>query len=395
MAARPDLVPGEHDHRSPVISSPLRRLAQGAALLAIVAGSFGASALSKNVDVSVDGKVSSVHVFGSTVADALSADHLSLGVHDVVLPSPSSPLHDGDTVTVRYGRPLTLTIDGRTAEYWTTATTVDAALAQLGFRQPGAVLSSSRSAPLGRQGLDLTMTTPKQVTVVADGAKHTVTSTQTDVAALLHTAGYHLGRLDRVRPGLSTAVVAGSTIVVQRVVEKTVTATVSLPYTTTRRSDSSMYTGQSKTLTAGKAGSERVTTRRVYVDGKVTSSRVLARTVLSTPVNAVVAVGTRPRPAPSTSSTPAAGNTSGAGINLANAAMWDRIAQCESGGNWHINTGNGYYGGLQFAASTWLSNGGADFAARADLASREQQITVANRLYAKAGLSPWGCAGAA
>ena len=63
--------------------------------------------------------------------------------------------------------------------------------------------------------------------------------------------------------------------------------------------------------------------------------------------------------------------------------MWDRIAQCESGGNWHINTGNGYYGGLQFAQSTWLANGGADFAARADLASREQQITVANRLYAK------------
>ena len=50
--------------------------------------------------------------------------------------------------------------------------------------------------------------------------------------------------------------------------------------------------------------------------------------------------------------------------------MWDRIAQCESGGNWHINTGNGYYGGLQFAASSWLANGGGDFASRADLASR-------------------------
>ncbi|MDQ2796999.1 MAG: transglycosylase family protein, partial [Actinomycetota bacterium] len=86
---------------------------------------------------------------------------------------------------------------------------------------------------------------------------------------------------------------------------------------------------------------------------------------------------------------------SGAGLNLANAGMWDRIAQCESGGNWHINTGNGYYGGLQFAASTWSSNGGGDFASRADLASREQQITVANRLYAKAGLGPWGCAHAA
>ncbi len=74
---------------------------------------------------------------------------------------------------------------------------------------------------------------------------------------------------------------------------------------------------------------------------------------------------------------------------------WDGVAACESGGNWHINTGNGYYGGLQFAASTWSSTGGGDFASRADLASREQQITVANRLYAKAGLGPWGCAHAA
>ena len=77
--------------------------------------------------------------------------------------------------------------------------------------------------------------------------------------------------------------------------------------------------------------------------------------------------------------------------DAATESQWDNVAQCESGGNWHINTGNGYYGGLQFAQSTWLANGGADFASRADLASREQQITVANRLYAKSGLQPWGC----
>ena len=75
--------------------------------------------------------------------------------------------------------------------------------------------------------------------------------------------------------------------------------------------------------------------------------------------------------------------------------MWDRIAQCESGGRWNINTGNGYYGGLQFATASWLANGGDDFAPRADLASRAEQITVANRYYAKAGLGPWGCAHAA
>ena len=54
----------------------------------------------------------------------------------------------------------------------------------------------------------------------------------------------------------------------------------------------------------------------------------------------------------------------------ASVATWDRLAQCESGGNWHINTGNGYYGGLQFDTSTWLSYGGAAYAPRADLATR-------------------------
>lgn len=86
---------------------------------------------------------------------------------------------------------------------------------------------------------------------------------------------------------------------------------------------------------------------------------------------------------------------SGAGLNLARAAMWDRIARCESGGNWQINTGNGYYGGLQFALASWRANGGTDFAAYPHKATRAQQITVANRYYAKAGLAPWGCRHAA
>ena len=98
-----------------------------------------------------------------------------------------------------------------------------------------------------------------------------------------------------------------------------------------------------------------------------------------------------PTPSPTSPAAPAPPPPAGAGLNLANAPMWDRIAECESGGDWHINTGNGYYGGLQFDNRTWLGAGGRDFGARADLASREQQITVANRVYAKRGLQPWSC----
>lgn len=69
--------------------------------------------------------------------------------------------------------------------------------------------------------------------------------------------------------------------------------------------------------------------------------------------------------------------------------VWDRIAQCESGGNWHINTGNGYYGGLQFTVGTWRSYGGAKYAPTADRASREQQIAIATKVQHASGWGAW------
>jgi nucleoid-associated protein YgaU len=75
--------------------------------------------------------------------------------------------------------------------------------------------------------------------------------------------------------------------------------------------------------------------------------------------------------------------------NAATDAQWDRVANCESGGNWHINTGNGYYGGLQFSARTWTSFDTKHYARRADLASRAEQIDVANHVLARQGWGAW------
>ncbi|MEV4340667.1 transglycosylase family protein [Streptomyces sp. NPDC049590] len=69
--------------------------------------------------------------------------------------------------------------------------------------------------------------------------------------------------------------------------------------------------------------------------------------------------------------------------------VWDRIARCESGGNWHINTGNGYYGGLQFSAGTWRAYGGTAYAPTADQASRSAQIAVATRVQQAQGWGAW------
>ncbi|MFE6285928.1 transglycosylase family protein [Streptomyces sp. NPDC057877] len=79
--------------------------------------------------------------------------------------------------------------------------------------------------------------------------------------------------------------------------------------------------------------------------------------------------------------------------SAATASEWDTVAQCESGGNWSINTGNGYYGGLQFSASTWAAFGGTQYASTADQASKAQQIEIAEKVLAGQGKGAWPVCG--
>ncbi|MEV5102736.1 transglycosylase family protein [Streptomyces massasporeus] len=84
----------------------------------------------------------------------------------------------------------------------------------------------------------------------------------------------------------------------------------------------------------------------------------------------------------------AAGNAS-----AATASEWDAVAQCEAGGNWSINTGNGYYGGLQFSASTWAGYGGTKYASTADQATKAQQIEIGEKVLAGQGKGAWPVCG--
>ena len=379
-----------------------RKLAAVAATLIFLttAGAgVGYATLVKDVSLSVDGEVTDVRGMHATVGDVLASEGITVGEHDVVEPAVGAEVKDGQRVIVRYGRQLRVDVDGTMTTYWTTATTLEAAIRDLGLRLDGAELSASRSQSLGREGLSLRVSMPKDVTLTADGASTAVTTTESTVGEVLAEAGITLGETDIVEPAADIAITPGLSIVVKRVVVETVTETVAIPFTTTERKSDELFTGEKKTETKGVEGSKDVTKTVTRTDGVVTAEEVVSEVVTKEPVARVVLVGTKARPAaapaPTSSAPRDAGNTSGSGLNLANAAMWDRIAQCESGGRWNINTGNGYYGGLQFLTSTWLSNGGGDFAPRADLATREEQITVANRLYARAGLQPWGCRHAA
>jgi len=374
---------------------PVWRIAQAAVVLSLVAGAVGFAHYDKSVTLSVDGKSSSVHLFGSTVGDVLANQDIKLGVHDLVAPAVSAPLKDNQKVVVRYGRLLTVTVDGQTKKFWTTSTTVAGALSELGIRSDSAKLSVSRSEPLGRMGLAMSMTTPKSVTVAVDGKTLTAQTTGATVADVISQLKLTLGAKDRIAPALQTPITkSGLKVAIARVTQKSVTTTETVGFTTQRRNDATMYTGDSKTLTAGQQGQMVVTRLQTWVNGKLESDKVVSSHVVTAPVSLVLAVGTMSRPVqPAPAAAPAP--VSSGGGSTANAAMWDRIAQCESGGNWAINTGNGYYGGLQFDSQTWLGNGGGAFAPRADLASRTQQIAIANKVYAARGLSPWGCASAA
>ena len=418
------------------MSSPaIRRITQAGVVGALALGVSGVVVMDKSVALSVDGDTSTVHAFGGTVGDVLDKQGIDLGAHDVVTPSADSPVDDGQTIVVRYGRKLTLTVDGKEREYWTTAASVGDALKELGIRNgDGAVLSASRSKPIGRDGLELSMSTPKDIKLLVGGKRSTETVTASNVKAALAQAEVRYDSNDLVKPGATARVKDGMTIRVDRVNRKSTSRTQAVPFQTITKKDSSLYEGTTKVERAGRQGTRTSTYTLTYKNGDVVYTRRTGSEVTQQPVAQVVVQGTKskpapkPVPAPSASSSsasttkaprastprastpsaaapktaapapkapapkPTTSTSSGAGLNTSNAAMWDRIAQCESTGNWSINSGNGYYGGLQFDIGTWLGSGGGDYASNASLATKAQQIDIANRVYAQRGLSPWGCA---
>jgi len=375
-------------------SRKIAAVASALIFLTTAGAGIGYASLVKDINLSVDGEVTEIRGFHDTVGDVLAAEGIEIGQHDTVSPAPEAKVKDGQDVIVRYGRELRVNIDGTAMTYWTTATTLDAAIRDLGLRLDGAELSASRSQPLGRAGLSLRVTMPKAVAIAVDGGTQEVSSTARTVAEVLKDEGITVGEQDIVEPAVTTAVTDGLAVKIVRVKVETKTENAPAAFKTVEKKSDALYKGDKKVETKGVAGVQAVTTQYTWHDGELKESKVLSTKVTTAPKDQVVLVGTKARPA---ASAPArnAGNTSGAGLNLANEAMWDRIAKCESGGRWNINTGNGYYGGLQFDYGTWLSVGGNDFAPRADLATRAQQITVANRLYAQRGLQPWGCRHAA
>ena len=351
----------------------------------------------KTVSLKVDQEQSSVKTRAHTVQGVLSSRKLVVAQHDVIAPAVTTKVRNGTEIVLKRGRLLHLTIDGVERDVWTTAPTVAEALAELGYTSDD-FSSVSRDKRLPLSPTEIELRTPKQVRVVHDGRNDSVTTTAATVGQLLTDLRITVNAADRLSVPVSSKVADRSTVRLQRVVTKTLVERHTIGYSTTQRQDASLYRGETKVATAGKAGTSAVTYRMVYVDGKLTGKTQVARTVTASPVTAVVNVGTKARPAPAPAPAPApsprpAPSPAPAPVSGGGGLNWDGVAACESGGNWSINTGNGYYGGLQFDISTWLNNGGGAYASRPDLASKAQQISVATALYQKAGSAPWPVCG--
>jgi uncharacterized protein YabE (DUF348 family) len=361
------------------------------AAFAVAGGSVAYAAKSKTVSVSVDGQVQKVHTFGSTVADALKAEKVQVGEHDVVAPTPDSKLKDGQEIAVQYGRRLTVDADGTKKAYWTTADSVSEALADLGLRyDSGAVFSTSRSAPLGREGLELVVKTPKTVQIVRQGKVATIKSMAATVGEALTAAKIVWDRDDRISPAAATVLKPGvNRVGYVKVDVKKVTKTEAIAHGTAETKSATLEVGTKKTAATGVNGAKSVTYVLTYVDGKLTTAKVLTSKLVTAPVDEKVLVGTKPKPAPAQDPAPSTPPPSTGG-----SGAWDRIAACESGGNWAANTGNGYYGGLQFDHGTWAAYGGTAYASNANGASKAQQIAIAEKVKAdRGGYGAWPVCG--
>lgn len=360
-----------------VLSRPLRLAAQAVALTGLVAGTAAFASFDKTVDLTVDGRTSTVHTFGSTVADVLSDRGISVGEHDIVSPAPTAEVDDGDDVVVRFGRQLHVNRDGQERDYWTTALTVEEAIAQLGLRADGARLSVSRSQTLGRQGLDLELATEKDISLVVAGQKSATSTYALTVADLLAEKHLTLGTLDMLSEPGGAPVRDGMTVRLDRVQQRRVAANVSVAFPTTKKKTSSMDKGQSKVTKAGEKGRAHVVYLLTVVNGKTSDREVLQRAVTQKPVAQVMLVGTR-ETASSTANLPSGGD----GLN------WAALAKCESGGNPRAVNPAGYYGLYQFSLSTWRRVGGSGNPIDA---SPAEQLKRAKILYARAGSGQWGC----
>ncbi|HEY6683452.1 MAG TPA: ubiquitin-like domain-containing protein [Propionibacteriaceae bacterium] len=350
-------------------------VAAGATALALAGTTFGYANLNKAVTLSVDGQTTDVRTAANTVGAVLESRGIEVNNHDVVAPSVNTKVQDGTRIAVKFGRQVTFTVDGAAQTIWTTAVTVDDALNALSVDLAGAELSTSRGSAIGRQGLTIVIATQKKIIIVDAGKKRTITTTGQTLADALAAAKIEVDGDDKLSASPDTRLVDGKKFTFTQVDVSSKTKRIKIDFDTVRKKSSKLKKGVTKIDTEGVRGVRAITYELVRHNGKIVKRVKIKSRLLSKPKSEVILVGTK-----KTTTSKSSGSSTPSG------SVWDKLAKCESGGNWSINTGNGYYGGLQFSLSTWRAYGGSGLPSNA---SREQQIAIAKKLQADAGWGAW------
>ncbi len=361
--------------------SPTLRLLVGALLLALTfAGGFAVSA-AKTVTLTVDGTAMRVTTMKSRVIDIVEENGFSVAERDDLYPAADVAVADAANIVLRRSRPLEISLDGhQTRQVWTTASTVDEALAQLAMTDT-APAAASRGSRVPLAGMTLPVVSAKTVQIEDAGNIRTVHLPAPNVAGLLSAAGVPLEASDHVVPNANAPIADGMQIHVTRNRIGQVTERVPLPPGSRLIEDPELNMSRQIIEDPGTPGTQDVTFAVASVNGVETGRLPIANVILEPARESVVRVGTKP----------------GTEVpSVVDGIIWDAIAGCEAGGNWAINTGNGYYGGVQFDQGTWEANGGLRYAYRADLATREEQIAVAEVTRQRQGWGAWPvCSGRA
>jgi uncharacterized protein YabE (DUF348 family) len=264
----------------------------GAVLAGIVGAPVAWGQVDKTVHLVVDGRDRAVHTSAADVRGVLSGAGYHVGPHDLVAPSESTPVADGSRVVYRRGRLLIVNVNGERLRVWTTATTVQEAIGQLGY-SAAEFVSVSRSQRLPLTPTDITLRTPLLLTVIHDGMTQQVTTTAPNAAALFADLGVPVNATDGLSVSWTAPLAAGEVIRLTRITEKKQTLLQHVPYRTKKIPDATMLAGRTRVVTAGRAGTRRVTYLLVYVDGRLTGRSVTASVLVSAPRTAVIRVGTK------------------------------------------------------------------------------------------------------
>ncbi len=356
---------GSFEQRSSVRKKLVTVALYGAVVTALVAATTAYVKLDKTVSVSVDGKITTVRTFATSVKDVLHRADITVGPHDDLSPTMSASVRDGSTIAIQRGRLLDLTIDGKSRQVWVTASSVDAALRQVGLRTSGAVISASRSARVPLAGLSIDISLPHTITVQVDGGTRALVTTKSTVAEALSEAGIVVQPHDQVSIPVETRPFDGLTVIIVRVTSNQTLESSSIPFTSVTKKDPNLYFGTKKVVQQGKNGTLVRTYQLTFHDGQQVAKKLVSEQVTVQPVQQVTAIGTKPKPKPVVYSVRADG------LN------WAALARCESGGR--ANAYNPpFYGMYQFRLGTWQAVGGKGLPSNA---SASEQTYRAQLLY--------------